>query len=566
MTSRFPGIALLIVLPFMLLGQQHQLVYKQYAAGSQSGDTSFMELTISAEQTMLKSLNDKPVNPIPGLADEVFYVDYKAKSQLRQLNYSDESYYSEQVLSSLDFEFTDSDQKLLGYSYDKASISINSNKIEIWYTTDLGLQAAPVSWLGDFPGLVLKLVRNENYTIEASKIRTVEAVEQLIPEDVGSKLSSQELSQLQKEKLVFRIPVFTNQQLFWGDTSKISPDFPADTSLHTAGGTLIFKRLSLPNFSDHYQAFAELTTYSNGDAYDRTGSVFVIPQSEISFADALVSGPEKLPVFKGADGEIYQGFMLTENYKPPAELLRFFTPFGVRHFNDRVQLAGLEWKNEAYYKQDISDLSGELKGEVIIGVFIGNYDGGGHEINLDLSFYPGSTSWENIEETQKWMLSLFNTVNVLEMAGQNYGKLFGTDSLKLEFELPEGVSNLRLRYISTGHGGWGGGDEFNPKENQIFIDGKLRFLHTPWRSDCATYRELNPVSGNFWNGMSSSDLSRSGWCPGEATEPVYFNLPNLKPGKHSISVAIPQGQSEGNSFSFWSVSGALIGEKTINYP
>jgi hypothetical protein len=305
----------------------------------------------------------------------------------------------------------------------------------------------------------------------------------------------------------------------------------------------------------------ELTTYSNGDAYDRTGSVFLIPQSEISFVDALVSGPEKLPAFEGKDGEVYQGFLLTENYKPPVELVRFFTPFGVRHFNDRVQLAGLNWENEAYYKQEISDLSSELKGEVVIGIFIGNYDGGGHKINLDLSFYPGSTNWENREKTQQWMLPLFNTTNILEMAGQNYGKLFGTDSLKLEFEVPEGVSKLRLRYISTGHGGWGGGDEFNPKENQLFIDDILRFVHTPWRGDCATYRKLNPVSGNFWNGMSSSDLSRSGWCPGEATEPVYFNLPDLKPGKHSISVAIPQGQSEGNSFSYWSVSGILLGIK-----
>lgn len=564
MTFRFTGIALLIVLPFIMLGQQHQLVYKQYTAGSQSGDTSLIQLTVSGTQTALKSLNGKPENPIPGLADEVFYVDYKSKRQLKQLNYPNESFYSEQSLDSLDFEFTDSDQKLLGYSCDKASISINSNKIEIWYTTDLGLQAAPASWLGDFPGLVLKIVRNGNYTIEASEMLTVEAAEQLIPQNSGNALSARELSQLQKEKLVFRIPVFTKQQLFWGDTSKVKPNFPADTSLHTAGGTLIFKRINLPDFPDHYQVFAELTTYSNGDAYDRTGSIFVIPQSEISFVEALIFGPEKLPAFEGKDGEIYQGFMLTENYKPPVELLRFFTPFGVQHFNDRVQLAGLSWENEAYYKQEISDLSSELKGEIIIGVFIGNYDGGGHKINLDLSFYPGSTSWENLEETQKWTLPLFNTTNILEMAGQNYGKLFGTDSLKLVFEVPEGVSNLRLRYISTGHGGWGGGDEFNPKENQLFIDGKLRFVHTPWRGDCATYRKLNPVSGNFWNGMSSSDLSRSGWCPGEATEPVYFNLPDLKSGKHSISVAIPQGQSEGNSFSFWSVSGALIGEKQNN--
>ena len=93
----------------------------------------------------------------------------------------------------------------------------------------------------------------------------------------------------------------------------------------------------------------------------------------------------------------------------------------------------------------------------------------------------------------------------------------------------------------------------------ILIDGEKMFVHTPWRCDCATFREMNPVSGNFWNGQSSSDLSRSGWCPGTATQPVYFDLSFLKPGKHTITIAIPQGDDEGNSFNHWMVSGMLIG-------
>jgi hypothetical protein len=124
--------------------------------------------------------------------------------------------------------------------------------------------------------------------------------------------------------------------------------------------------------------------------------------------------------------------------------------------------------------------------------------------------------------------------------------------------MPEGAADVRLRYISTGHGGWGGGDEFNPKENVLFIDGAKTFTHTPWRCDCATFRDQNPVSGNFWNGVSSSDYSRSGWCPGTATNPVYFDLGFLKPGKHTLRVAIPQGKDEGGSFSHWMVSGTLL--------
>src|SRR5699024_6216371 len=122
------------------------------------------------------------------------------------------------------------------------------------------------------------------------------------------------------------------------------------------------------------------------------------------------------------------------------------------------------------------------------------------------------------------------------------------------------VKDLRLRYLSTGHGGWDGGDEFNPKQNTIFIDGKKVYAYTPWRTDCATYRLENPSSGNFSNGLSSSDYSRSGWCPGTTTNPVFIPLPYLTPGWHTITIAIPQGKPEGNSFSFWNVSGVLLGE------
>jgi hypothetical protein len=149
----------------------------------------------------------------------------------------------------------------------------------------------------------------------------------------------------------------------------------------------------------------------------------------------------------------------------------------------------------------------------------------------------------------------------MEMAGQNYPHFFDTDTLTVTFEIPEGVENPYLRYITTGHGGWGGGDEFNPKPNHIIIDDTIHYQYTPWREDCGRYREWNPVSGNFFNGLSSSDLSRSGWCPGTATQPTHIYLPNLTPGTHTIKITIPQGQAEGGSFSAWSISGIIIGEK-----
>jgi hypothetical protein len=334
---------------------------------------------------------------------------------------------------------------------------------------------------------------------------------------------------------------------------------PLDTTLHFAGGTLILKKINLKNLPDHYQIFAELTTQSSGDAYDRTGSIFIIPQDSITFYDALTKGIDAVPYFTSKKGSKYQGMTATPHYTPIVELIRFFTPFGVGYFNDRVQIDGLEWQEEVYYKQEITDLKPYLQGEVLIGAFIGNYDGGGHLLSLDIKAYPGDYVNQSSNKKQ-WILPLFNTCNVMEMAGQNYPHFFDTDTLSVSFEIPEGIKQLRLRYITTGHGGWGGGDEFNPKPNNIIIDDTITYQYTPWREDCGRYREWNPVSGNFWNGLSSSDLSRSGWCPGTATQPTYIYLDNLTPGKHTIKIAIPQGQAEGGSFSSWSVSGVLIGE------
>ncbi|PND38273.1 hypothetical protein C1O66_12570 [Paucibacter aquatile] len=129
-----------------------------------------------------------------------------------------------------------------------------------------------------------------------------------------------------------------------------------------------------------------------------------------------------------------------------------------------------------------------------------------------------------------------------------------------ELHLDRPFKNARLRYISTGHGGWTNGDEFVPKKNTILLNGKEVFSFVPWRQDCGAFRLFNPASGNFNDGLSSSDISRSNWCPGTATNPIYIDLGHLKAGQHRMTVRIPQGPREGTSFSSWNVSGVLVGE------
>ena len=548
----------------MTAGAQQRLVYQSYMLGSDSGDTTFREVVRYKNQLKINDIQEFKGKLIDGISTDFTYVDYDADSAYFQMNYPDgESYFYSFPLKNNDIEFTEVGvEKIKGYNCKKYKTSINSNTIEVWMTETLGFDASPVTSRGYLKGVMVCQAINGNRIMDLKSVKKDKKLKKaLMPDNLGVRKTGKELNQINKDKLIVRTKVFDDEQIHFANIEQFRSEMPFDTVVHYSWGTIILKRVNLPVLPEHYQIFAELHQRSNGDAYDRTGSVFVIPQdTKMSLFDALSDSIEVIPCQWDKNGKKYQGIRLTDDYMPVVELMRFFTPFGVNHFNDRVQIDGLEWEDEAYYKMEVSELSDRLSGDVLIGAFIGNYDGGGHKVSLDLVAYPQDYDGD-VSKNSRWSLPLFNTCNVMEMSGQNYGRLFQTDSLTVEFDIPEGVENLRLRYITTGHGGWGGGDEFNPKENTIIIDGEKVFRYTPWRCDCATYRELNPVSGNFWNGVSSSDLSRSGWCPGTATNPVYFDLSGLKPGHHTITVAIPQGADEGGSFSHWMVSGVLVGDK-----
>ena len=394
--------------------------------------------------------------------------------------------------------------------------------------------------------------------VKAEKVKKMASSQS--PVAGGRRVSPRELDCIMKERLVVTTRIFDHEQICWGkENAHIDGGIraiPADTVLNYAGGTLILKKVKLPRLPHHYQHFVEIHQQSNGDAYDRTGSLFIVTPG---FFEGINQHPDSLPTFVGRDGQRYQGMISQTGYDAPLELVRFFTPFGVGHFNDRMKGYGIDWRDETYYRQEITDLY-HFDDDVVIGAWIGNYDGGGHIVTVDIKSYPNDyTIPEDNTEVSGLALPCFNTCNVLEMAGQNYGKLFATDSLTVIFKLYPETKSAKLRYISTGHGGWGEGDEFVPKTNTILIDGKPVFIHTPWRQDCGCYRDLNPVSGNFWNGLSSSDFSRSGWCPGTATQPVYFDFsPWIDGEEHTLTVAIPQGKPVEGMFSHWAVSGTLL--------
>ena len=544
------------------------VIYAQIRNGAKALDEGRRVLV--QQEGLSRLFTEVQGTPIPSAPEELGYFDLRAHRTRETARFPDGSRctVSTEFDSLAQFVVTDETEIILGFECTKATTEIRSNRIEIWFTREADLVGSPSLRLFLPGALILRMDQNgtqglvaEAIETDGDRIRTLltEQPAPFAPKSWGDEVDSAEYRFRVTNSYVTTVKVFENEQLSFGNEVHNPSDPEGGSTFHYSKGTLIVRKVTLPEVDDDTMILAELTERSNGDAYDRTGSVFLIPTDRaLSYLDALRDSISTLPVLTGTNGE-YQGIVATEEYLPPLELIRFITPFGVGHFNDRSPVRGLDWTEDAGYVMDLTDLLPRLQGEVWIGVFIGNYDQGGHSVSLELRYYPWSRVVSAEPKAKRWTLPIFNTLNAMEMSGQNYGTIFGSDTLRVEFDVPEGITDCQLRYLTTGHGGWGGGDEFNPKPNEILLDGARVAHFVPWRSDCGTFRERNPSSGNFWNGLSSSDFSRSGWCPGATVSPVIIPLENLGPGRHRLEVAIPMGPREGGSFSSWNVSGVLIG-------
>ncbi|MGV0830830.1 PNGase F N-terminal domain-containing protein [Empedobacter brevis] len=537
--------------------ETYKITYERFSNGKKVAENNPIQVIANTKETIIgKQQSFVATATYP---DEMFYYTKTNPSVISLITQFDSihSIISNDSVSFNKSVFTISKEtkRILGLRCKKATTTINSNTIDVWFVDNMDINASP-TMVGMNLGFVLEFTRNNNMTVRASKIERQK-------EPVPSEFISKELQQKPVDLLTYKdviwkskfvdIPLLSNQQI------NFSNHFSSNDSIYRfANGTVVVRKIKLPYIKEGSQLFLNVTQQSNGDAYDRTGSVFLIPQhSKITFMDALQKGINQLPVYTGSNGKKYQGYFWTENYSPTIEFMRFFTPFGINKFN-HIQLKNQTWQTEAKYRQEITEFQHLLSNqEVLIGFFIGNYDQGGHIISANISVHPSNSTTIPSKKVQP----VFNTANVMEMAGQEHPSLFeNPNGFTLEFSLKEDYNNAKLRFITTGHGGWENGDEFVPKENSIFLDGQNVFNIIPWRQDCGSYRTYNPASGNFDNGLSSSDYSRSNWCPGTITTPFFIHLGDLKAGKHTIQVKIPQGRPEGNSFSYWNVSGVLLGE------
>lgn len=382
------------------------------------------------------------------------------------------------------------------------------------------------------------------------------------------------------------IKVFDKTNIHF-DPSKLQNFNEADANgiIRLVNGRIILKKIQVPHYKRNVKVYVKTTVASNGDRWDKSGSVFVLPKKSAINLMSIAQGKNKFPDVDTLKYEKLVGVVAGKDYLPTIELMRFMTPFGVGFYSNadnelsskRRPVYIPKWADCVEWQQDITDRYSELEDEAYVGVFIDTWTEPGYLATVELQFKESTFSCDPLPRTN--VLPLVNTVYYI---GQEYPDIFARKPLATEFTLPKNAKNVRLKYIVTGHGGHDGGDEFTPQENILSVDGKEIYKFTPWRDDCASFRRFNPGTG-VWlekrvasyigedgnytekeieEPVGSSDFSRSNWCPGSDVVPEEIALNDITSGKHTFSISIPKAQPvKGDEMNHWLVSAYLVWEE-----
>lgn len=372
-----------------------------------------------------------------------------------------------------------------------------------------------------------------------------------------------------------KVQVFENALINFSDKGTTPDDI-----IRLQSGRLLVKKVTVPYYKKGTDVSIEITLRSNGDPWDKSGSCFVFKNEHLINVINVAQGSKKLPPESGENAD-YQGIKSVPSYDLPVEILRFMTPFGVGHFSDEKKHPNAKyyrpvsvpsWEEKVVWTQDVSQLESLLTGTFYIGIWVDTWTDKGYIADVSLS-YSGRPRPKTI------VTPLINTIYYVN--GQKIPDLFSKTSLKHSITLQKDHKNTELYYITTGHGGHSGGDEFIKINNSVLFNGKKVINFIPWRDDCASFRRFNPSSG-VWTRkdtamaydenhqrvkklveerLASSDLSRSNWCPGSAVSPEKVSLGNLKKGNHTIEIKIPATKNEGDQQNHWLVSSYLVSEK-----
>ncbi|HCC86717.1 MAG TPA: N-glycanase, partial [Prevotella sp.] len=174
----------------------------------------------------------------------------------------------------------------------------------------------------------------------------------------------------------------------------------ADGIIRLVNGRIILKKIHVPHYERDTKVYIKTTVASNGDRWDKSGSVFVLPKKSAINLMTIAEGKNRFPAVDSAKYEKFVGIVAGKDYLPTVELMRFMTPFGVGYYSGKDNELSSKrrpvyipkWADCVEWGQDISSLYPELEDEAYVGVFIDTWTEQGYLASVDLQFQESPVS------------------------------------------------------------------------------------------------------------------------------------------------------------------------------
>lgn len=237
-----------------------------------------------------------------------------------------------------------------------------------------------------------------------------------------------------------------------------------------------------------------------------------------------------------------------EDAPPAIELVRAITPFG----------------GPLHLEIDVTDIANGLPGAHQLQCHISTWSDGSGQVTGSAGGWNVTARFDVVAgDPPRRVLA------VIPLTNHSVGSDAGT--IETTFLVPEGVTNGRVEYRVTGHGGAaddtgqciGGAEEFCQRWHTIYVDGDRWGTIQPWRDDCDQLCTLTTEGVSFdycaenpTGAVSSVRAPRANWCPGDVTPPVIVETEELSAqGEHTLGYKVEVVAPGGS----WRTSTVYIG-------
>ena len=358
----------------------------------------------------------------------------------------------------------------------------------------------------------------------------------------------------QNNESVVSIPVYEEVVFYDGYRMKDNPDSLLNDGILRLSCSLYSKQLT-EDILDKIGDKLDLNVYVHAccDNYDRIGNINIafVPKGQQSYDPA---NTERI------------------------EIARFVTPFMDKNKEPNTVPYKYEMDYLTYLLRDSTIRSNNdlwLEFELFGVPYAGNKQIEGCEGRSDT--FAGTLVFETNEPAPLLPNNVLVPIVIKkpEYIGANLNNYSqsGTDQIgktvkTYTFDVLSDLTDSMITLITSNHGANRGGEEYNRRWHFVYFDDELVLSYLPGRPSCEPFRQFNTQRNGIYGRSEMTDTewqSFSNWCPGDAIDNRILTTGNLKAGKHTIRIEVPEAKFVDNQGDI-PVSMYLLGVENGSLP